>query len=233
MWLKTSEVTRPSEDLVSESEGLLSVFTTPRAPQPRPPLRIFPSLLEPPRWIHFLLVCNAGGNPRWSWDASYPPDTIMAWGNGLNFQSLLGQAATTPSLSEMVLRCGDLNFPYDVYVLPNKESLTTPGVSVQDIFYSLYGNLRTPLAPKEYSILSSDSQKDLATAYHTRVNRIVDPTKRETERRKGLKRIDYLIAAGRTYFIGLVATESKDIFIAHFAPEPYNPGWAHVHPIVF
>jgi hypothetical protein len=174
---------------------------------------------------------------------------VMVWGKDSDFQSLLGQAATTPSLSKIVLRCGDLDFPYDVSVLPSKESPPPPTISVQDVLYSLYGNLRTPLAPKEYSILSSDSQKALATAYNTRVHRIVDPTRRETERRKGLKRIDHLIAAGRTYFIGLTATnESNDTFIAHFASKPYVPGRAraqaikpyvpgwtyeHFHPIVF
>jgi hypothetical protein len=157
----------------------------------------------------------------------------MAWGKRSHFQSLLGQAATTPSLSKIVLRCGDLDFPYDVSVVPSKESPPTSTVSAQDVLYSIYGNLRTPLTPKEYSILSSDSQKALATAYNSRVERIVHPTKRGAERRKGLKRIDHLIAAGRTYFIGLTATESNDIFIAHFVPKPHNPGWAHADPIVF
>jgi hypothetical protein len=218
MWWKTSGVTRRSENSIS-GHGQITSLSLPSAPRP------FELAL-----INILLDYHFGNTSKLSWDVSYPPTTIMARGD---VPSLMTEAATSRFFPKIILKCSDdLYFPYDISIFPGgKESSWPPQhISVQDVLYGLYKNLRTPLTPKEYSRLTSDGQKSYAAAYNTRVNRIVDPTKRETERRKGLKRIDHLIVAGRTHFIGLAATESNDIFIAHFAP--YNPGWAHVYPIM-
>jgi hypothetical protein len=204
MWWKTSGVTRRSENSIS-GHGQITSLSLPNAPRP---FELAP--------INILLDYYFGNTFKLSWDVSYPPTTIMARGD---VSSLMTKAATSRFFPKIILKCTVLFFPYDISIFPGgKESSWPPRyISVQDVLYGLYGNLRTPLTPKEYSRLTSDGQESLAAAYDTRVNRIMDPTKREQERRKGLKRIDHLIAAGTTYFVGLSATESNDIFIAHFS----------------
>jgi hypothetical protein len=161
--------------------------------------------------MHRILAYVPGVERTWTWDVSYPPTTSMPakWAapTPAHVHGTLGEAATNPSLPKVVLTCADL--PYDVTVLPSMEgvpSSATPAVSVRDLIFTLYKNLRTPLTHQEYGLLSPDRQLALATAYNARINRIADPIKREEEGSKGLKRIDYLIASGRTHFVGVVVT---------------------------
>jgi hypothetical protein len=168
--------------------------------------------------MHHILAYLPGVEQKWTWDVSCSPTTGIParWAapTPAHIHGTLGEAATNPSLPRIVLTCADL--PYDVTVLPSMEgvpSSATPAVSVRDLIFALYKNLRMPLTHQEYGLLSSDRQRALATAYNTRLDRIADPTDRREEGSKGLKRIDYLIASGRTRFVGIVVTRKvTDIF---------------------
>jgi hypothetical protein len=191
--------------------------------------------------VHGAVVYTPGAVPYLTWDVSYPPNTAIPTNRiaqPAHFCAALGEAVTNPSLSEMILVSDFL--PYRVSILPGvgngstsspwtpaNVALPMPGsplppvtqtVCVYDVLVGLYKNLRTPLTPQEYAALSPTRKAALSSAYHIRVNRIEDPIKREEERRKGLKRIDYLLAAGKTRFIGLGMTKkSNNLWIMNFA----------------
>jgi hypothetical protein len=152
--------------------------------------------------MHHVLAHLPGVKRTWTWDVSCPPVATPP-----HVYGTFSEPATNPPLSKVVLTCADL--PYDVTVLPamGDPSSATATVSVRDILFGIYKNLRMPLTHREYGLLSLDHQHALATAYRNRVNRIAGPTAREEEGSRGLKRIDYLIASGRTRFLGIVATD--------------------------
>jgi hypothetical protein len=74
-------------------------------------------------------------------------------------------------------------------------------VTVADVLHALYRCLREAVNHAEFAILSSAKQRAVAQSYMTRCESLMDPVLRENERRKGVKRIDFLM--DRTIFSGL------------------------------
>ena len=92
-------------------------------------------------------------------------------------------------------------------------------ISVRDVLYSLYTSLRVILHPSEYESLttttSSNSspcflKESVNAAFWARLSQIDNPTKREEQRRRGVRRIDFL--GGRTRFMGLSGTLNGNVW---------------------
>jgi hypothetical protein len=139
----------------------------------------------------------------------------------------LEQPATSPPMAEMLLVSANLPWHVTVrssaaeasdrstsspatpnaYLSPDGMSTARPSyVTVNDVLSTLYTFLRTPLTHDEYNNLPLDHQKRVARAYARRIRRI-DERKRETERAKGVKRIDMVLAEDTPFFDGLGATK--------------------------
>jgi hypothetical protein len=91
-------------------------------------------------------------------------------------------------------------------------------VTVHDVLVGLYTFLRIPLTPAEYAVMPPALQQVMSAAFHRRIGRIADPVKQKLEHDKGLKRIDHLLATGKTRFVGLGATKKgNDIWVLNLA----------------
>jgi hypothetical protein len=206
-------------------------FMTPLEPIPEAETEVKTSAMR----IHGTIAYIPGGNPILSWDVACPPTmAVPVPGRGVpspsHFRAALGEAATNPPLPGMTLVSDFL--PYRVTIAPGvgngatsspwtpatvplpipgmPASPSTQTVCVYDILVGLYKCLRTPLTPAEFDALAPTLKASLSAAYHARVARVADPVKRDEERRKGLKRVDYLLAAGKTHFVGLGATKQNN-----------------------
>jgi len=168
-----------------------------------------------------------------AYDVSVHPSRLHA-PQGMSrdqFAELLGQPATHPPLPAMTLVSGVLS--HAIVITPaaadkgtgtpqTPTTLLSPGglappaityVTVQDVLTTLYSFLRIPLSQEEYNALTPGHQREVARAYNSRVHR-VDERKRESERAKGVKRVDLLLAEGKAMFDGLGATKrSRSLWV--------------------
>jgi hypothetical protein len=157
--------------------------------------------------------------PIVGWDVSTMPVSSAA------LENVLGHAATSPPLPELrlshqllpfeiIVRAGDAAKPGSPYAgtTPLPGTLTLPGtaaasagvVTVADVLLALYAALRSQVEQDEYARLPQAHRLALDNAYHARVARFaMVPAQKKAEADKGIKRIDYLIAAGQTRFTGL------------------------------
>ena len=147
--------------------------------------------------IHPLLGV-ARPSPMPKYDVSQPLSTIKP--NVLCVPPhVLNEPATTPPIPSMVIRCPHL--PWTITILPT----TTKHVTVRDVFDGIYRSLRQAVLEAEFQCIPSDDAKySVNNAYTRRYNRVDDPQTRELEKRKGLKRVDFL--GERTLFTGLSST---------------------------
>ncbi|KAK2461330.1 hypothetical protein APHAL10511_006857 [Amanita phalloides] len=86
-------------------------------------------------------------------------------------------------------------------------------VTVLDVFYALYISLRTVLRQPEYQslvALPSYSKETVNAAFWARLAQIEDPVKKEEQRCRGVRRVDFL--GGRTRFLGLAGTLKEDVW---------------------
>jgi len=89
-------------------------------------------------------------------------------------------------------------------------SETNNFVTVADVLAKLYGLLRLVISQNELNFQSQESQRDISAAFYQRVNR--DPWTAAVEKKKGLKRIDFL--KGHTRFMGLTSTKvGPDVWV--------------------
>jgi hypothetical protein len=132
--------------------------------------------------------------------------------------SILEQPATSPALCSMTLVSNLLPYPITVHsglvAYPPSPYFGTPMgipsgfVTVRDVLTALYIFLRRPMSVAEVAALYPFGQAAwLALAFQSRVLRITNDGERLLEHQKGVKRIDMLIAAGKTLFSGLTATK--------------------------
>jgi hypothetical protein len=222
-----------SDISLPEPEFLLTppTFTTLLPPAPEPFVMR----------IHGTLAYRPAVNPILAWDISSPPANALPVGalgvSPSQFRPVLAEAATNPPLPEMTILTAHL--PYKITIragvangasspwTPQNVPLPMPGmpsspsaqhVTVYDVMVGLYTFLRIPLSPAEYAALSQPHQQALAAAFGRRVSQVQDPAQRQLEHSKGVKRIDYLSAAGRTGFLGIGATKKgNDIWVLNLA----------------
>ena len=145
--------------------------------------------------LHPILVAQPA--PAISYDLTLPPDTMAP----LKFaipKDIQMQQAASPPLPFLEIVCPEL--PWRITVYPSSKG--TKGVTVGDVFSTLYRSLRTNVTKQEFALAPSDAHRAAVTAaFHERVARM-HPSMREVEHAKGLKRVDFLGA--RKHFSGLV-----------------------------
>lgn len=168
---------------------------------PSPEMNILPK----PMQIHFLLAFSPFTGPAITWDVSYPPPTSSFCSEDeqeLLSSQILEEPATCPPLPSLNITHPDLK--YAIEVLPKDP---TPGaiVSVNDVFTTIFKELRLAIHPLDYAELpEGDVRSAVDSAYFERCGRIPDPQIRSLELMKGIKKIDLLM--GRTTFLGLSGT---------------------------
>jgi hypothetical protein len=90
--------------------------------------------------------------------------------------------------------------PWFITVLPSSHA-PNRFVTVSDVLITLHRSLGFTVMTDEYQSLSSEVRYQVNATFHRRVNAISDWRLRESERRVGARRIDFLM--GRNHFIGL------------------------------
>ena len=146
--------------------------------------------------IHPLLAITQP-SPMMKYDVSQPPSTMKP--NVLSIPPhALNDMATTPPIPSMIIRCPHL--PWTITILPTN----TKYVTVRDVFEGIYRSLRHGVLEPEFQCLpSAEARYSVNNAYINRCNRL-DSQARELEKRKGLKRVDFL--GERRLFTGLSST---------------------------
>jgi hypothetical protein len=206
---------------------------------PLAPVLALPGARGTPASLHTALAYGHGGVLPLVYDVVYPPQAMAPNPatdmTPARLRMLLGEPATHPPTPQMTLLCDALPFPivvrpgtvasadsaYGSHIvpLPAVNAYGAPAhaaqfVTVHNVLVAVYAALRVALTPEEYAALAPAQQAALGAAMHRRVGAVADAAARERERRKGLKRIDFLIAAGRTRFAGLGATKhGNDVWV--------------------
>ncbi|KAF8879366.1 hypothetical protein BD779DRAFT_1422667, partial [Infundibulicybe gibba] len=108
--------------------------------------------------------------------------------------SILGEAATIPSLHSIFIKCELL--PWTISILPSSQTFVT----VADVLGGLYRALRTPVLPAEFKRATPLDQTRITDAFYLRFEKLSGP-QRDLEYQKGAKRIDFLMERRR--FVGL------------------------------
>jgi len=117
---------------------------------------------------------------------------------------LLNEPATYPPLSSITLM-SDL-LPWSIHVEASA-SLSVPVVTIFDVLQTLYITLRIPIAPCEWANVPTTAQSLISAAFYRRIDGIRDYNLRDSQRRKGVRRVDFL--TGRTRLIGLSPVPDK------------------------
>jgi hypothetical protein len=147
--------------------------------------------------------------PPIDYDISLPPTFITT-----PHQHILPEPAVVPPLPLLAVVCPDI--PWLITVSPSS-SKPDAFVTVADVLLTIYCGLRLAVHPDEYNALPSHEDKHkVNAAYGNRYVRIADHAACEEEKRKGVKRVDFLM--GRTRFLGLSRTPvGPDVWALHVA----------------
>ncbi|KZT69116.1 hypothetical protein DAEQUDRAFT_636057, partial [Daedalea quercina L-15889] len=134
-----------------------------------------------------------------SWDLVSSPSAAMILStSGMPSSlhpSLLSEPATHPGLPSLTIICDML--PWSLSVTPSRTHVVTVG----DVLHTLYRMLRTAVTETELGVLPSDTQMRVHSAFHARHKLLPDSRSRAEEKRKGVKRVDFLMDLRR--FAGL------------------------------
>jgi hypothetical protein len=149
--------------------------------------------------IHDVLALSR--QPKIAFDVSYDPSTTIL---ASLTPRVLAAAATTPPLPSLTILSTFL--PWNINIRPASQK---PGafVTVADVLTGLYRGLRLPVTPVEFDHIPTIADKERVNrAYEHRYERINrnDTVGAYEERRKGVKRVDFLM--GNHRFLGLSAT---------------------------
>ena len=127
------------------------------------------------------------------------PSTIMTQNNHFLSTRTLLEQATNPPLKFLTI--SSIHLPWTIKVYASNGSYVT----LQDIFDSLYRNLRTNITSDEFNLFSTkDDQRGATRAYHNRYRRFRNTNAYEKEKRGGMKRVDFLM--GHTKLLGISQT---------------------------
>ena len=145
------------------------------------------------------------------------PSTIMTPNNhSLSTRTLLEQATNPPV---KFLTISSLHLPWTIKVYASNGSYVT----LQDIFDSIYRNLRTNITNDEFNLFSTkDDQRRATRAYENRYRRLRDTKAYEEEKRGGMKRVDFLMGHTKLLGISKTPTGRPDEWQLHVAWSP-NP----------
>lgn len=183
-----------------------------RIPGPSPysavpyPAPILKKPQGPPR-AHALLEYST--SPSINYDMRTPPSSVSTSRRTLPSYSL-SDPAINPPLSSLTLTTPYL--PWPIHIMSSHRH---GYITVKDVLDEIYYTLRTNMTGSEFnSLLSSTSdQRRVVKAYEQRYRRIRDLGEYEEEKRKGVKRVDFLME--RTKFAGISSTRRADAWILH------------------
>jgi hypothetical protein len=116
----------------------------------------------------------------------------------------LSEPATNPPSA-----CLNVTSPFLPWLITVLPSSHAPNhlVTVSDVLVTLHRSLGFTVMPDEYRSLSSEVRYQVNATFQRRVNAIPDWRLRESERRIGARRIDFLM--GHNHFLGLSRTGSR------------------------
>jgi hypothetical protein len=127
-----------------------------------------------------------------SWDMIESPSTITLNNYPLSSR-LFVEMATTPPLPAFSIT--SIHLPWVI----NIRASNGVYVTLEDFFESLYRSLRTNITTNEYNLLPHQKDRKRATvAYEQRYRRFRSDSAHDSEKRSGMKRVDFLM--GRTHF---------------------------------
>ncbi|KAI0667196.1 hypothetical protein C8Q78DRAFT_994248 [Trametes maxima] len=148
--------------------------------------------------MHPVLSCTAGGSAPLSWDLTQIAESALVHSGGRTAprpvtEELVKQPATTPKVASIVIKCERL--PWAITILPRQDPRwAAPYVTVGDVLCALYRALRLGVTSKEFAMPGAvpDHHPRVQAAYDARCLRITDPAQRAAERKKGIKRVDFV-----------------------------------------
>lgn len=109
------------------------------------------------------------------------------------------EPATTPPIYFLTIT--SIHLPWVIKVYASNALYVT----LEDVFISIYRNLRTNITGAEFHLFSKqDDQRRATRAYEKRYRRLRNTRAYEEEKRGGMKRVDFLM--GHTKFLGLSNT---------------------------
>lgn len=131
-----------------------------------------------------------------TYDLMDHPSTILTRNNYSLSVRTLRERATTPPLSYLTIT--SIHLPWTIKVYASNGSYVT----LEDVFDSIYRNLRTNITSAEFNLFSNqDDQRRATRAYEKRYRRLRNTRAYDEEKRGGMKRVDFLM--GHTKYLGL------------------------------
>ncbi|KAF5378735.1 hypothetical protein D9615_006872 [Tricholomella constricta] len=181
-------------------------------PGPSPYVVSFPTgsqttSMKPVR-IHALL--QSSSSPALDFDLTLPPSTITSRHQGISLRAL-SEPATNPPVSVITIIVPHL--PWSITVRPSHGT----HVTVSDVLEEIYRKLRTNISSQEFHALPSEKDRQRVTAaYEQRYRRIRSSREYEDEKRRGVRRVDFLMR--HTRFMGLSSTSrGPDVWVLNTA----------------
>ncbi|EEB90129.1 hypothetical protein MPER_11706 [Moniliophthora perniciosa FA553] len=154
--------------------------------------------------IHRLLLYSS--RPSLNYDVSLPVSTMTTCHRSLP-ATILNESALNPPVASSLKLTTSL-IPWSIHVNPSNGYLVT----VADVLNAIYHSLRTNITQAEYSMLPSRSDvKQVNDAYEYRYRRVHDYRASIEEKRRGIKRVDFL--RRRTRFMGLTPSDNPGSLI--------------------
>jgi len=151
-----------------------------------------------PRSVRLHALLQFSNSPILNWDVTLHPSAISTHHSGLARHTLL-EAATNPPIGTITLRSPHM--PWTIRVSGSRDSFVTVG----DVLDAIYRTLRVNITPQEFhSLPSPKDARRVTAAYEKRYRRIDSSREYESEKRGGVKRVDFLM--GHTIFTGLSPT---------------------------
>jgi len=147
------------------------------------------------------IIGSALTGPPIVYDLSLQPSLVRTRQDQPLSPTVLSEAATASHIASLNLISNHL--PWTLIVVPIHSSPhPDPFVTVSDVLKTLYSVLRLAVTPAEYDALPSREAKfKVVAAYERRCSKSGSGRAYEEEKRKGVKRVDFLM--GRTKFAGL------------------------------
>jgi hypothetical protein len=179
-------VIRVHPSLVNDDQDTPSCFDISRPSSMRPPLTQPLSIISPASFHRPTKYVNP------------PPD-----------RALLDEPATYPPLSSITL-ISDL-LPWLIHVEAS-QTFSVPAVTIDDVLQTLLTNLYIPVTPREWACVPSATQALVTTTFYRRIESIPHSSLKESERRKGVRRMDFLL--GRTRLAGFIpVADGHGVFV--------------------
>jgi hypothetical protein len=127
------------------------------------------------------------------------------------------EAATQPPLPQLSIKCPEL-FPWTITV---ESSVPGSNVTVEDVFRTMYRELRPSVSPEEYEGLALARRPAVNKAYHERCQRITDPQLQDREQSRGIRKVDFL--QDMIIFKGLSLHPDRNHWELHVGALPTTP----------